>query len=305
MLWDGDTNAVAALLNLFAATCHIHYAKSAQLYIQEMRKRPSTHPWLHQKFVEEYHTVRRTERQWARLWTDIVIEQVQITSLKSRGGLTRGRGMTESVRQQWLYSTQACAAIHDAMTSLAGKHNIITYSACGVRRGNAIALLARPEQMYRLVWFTWSIWWQCTAASFSIQRVGSKSDETEKVVSEIQESFDSVSVRNATIKETSDGAHHEWVEAGVKVDKSTVQIDHSILFLRCRALAQRDNEDSFAHRMTAVPTSLFKDFFLRKVDKSELGREIKKNMMNIMADCATPYSMLVIDGGSLLHLTRG
>ena len=47
------------------------------------------------------------------------------------------------------------------------------------------------------------------SVSFSIQRVGSKCDETEKVVSEIQESFDSVSVRNATIKETSDGAHRE------------------------------------------------------------------------------------------------
>ena len=88
-----------------------------------------------------------------------------------------------------------------------------------------------------------------------------------------------------------------------------MQIDPSILFLRCRALAQRDNEDStayFAHGMTAVPTSLFRDFFvLRKVDKSELGREIKKNMRTIMANYATPYSMLVIDGGSLLYLTRG
>ena len=38
---------------------------------------------------------------------------------------------------------------------------------------------------------------------------GIKCDETEKVVSEIQESFESVSVRNATIKETLDGAHPE------------------------------------------------------------------------------------------------
>ena len=75
---------------------------------------------------EEYHNVQRTERQWAILWTDIVIEQVQIRYL----------------------------AIHDAMTSLDGKHHNTTYSACGVRRGKAIALLARPEQMYRLVWFT-------------------------------------------------------------------------------------------------------------------------------------------------------
>ena len=51
-MWDGHLNAVTALLNLFAATCHIHYAKSARLYVQEMRKLPSTHPWLHQKCVE-------------------------------------------------------------------------------------------------------------------------------------------------------------------------------------------------------------------------------------------------------------
>ena len=68
-----------------------------------------------------------------------MIEQVQIRSLKSGGGLTGGRGKIESVRQQWLYSTQACAAIHGAMTSLAGKHHITIYSACGVRRGKASA----------------------------------------------------------------------------------------------------------------------------------------------------------------------
>ena len=85
-----------------------------------------------------------------------------------------------------------------------------------------------------------------------------------------------------------------------------MQIDHYILLLPCTALAQRENEDItsyFAHEITAVPTSLFTHFFLTKVDKSELGREIMKNMRNIMSDYATkltPYNMLVIDGGSLL-----
>ena len=72
-------NAVTALLNIFAATGHIHYAKSARLYVQEMRKLHSSHHWLHQKFVEEYHTVRRSERQWAGLWTDILIGQVKVS----------------------------------------------------------------------------------------------------------------------------------------------------------------------------------------------------------------------------------
>ena len=39
-------------------------------------------------------------------------------SIKSRGGLTRGRGITETVQLQWIYSMHKCAAVHDAMTTV-------------------------------------------------------------------------------------------------------------------------------------------------------------------------------------------
>ena len=39
-------------------------------------------------------------------------------SIKSRGGLTRGRGVTETVRLQWIYSLHKCAGVHDAMTTI-------------------------------------------------------------------------------------------------------------------------------------------------------------------------------------------
>ena len=38
-------------------------------------------------------------------------------SIKSRGGLTWGRGITETVRLQWIYSMHRCAAVHDALTT--------------------------------------------------------------------------------------------------------------------------------------------------------------------------------------------
>ena len=226
-MWDGHLNAVTALLNLFAATC-IHYAKYARLYVQEMRKLPSTHPWLHHKFVEGCHTVWRSERLWAGLWTDIVIEQVLMRSLKSRGGLTRGRGMTESVRQQWVYSLHACAAIHDAMTSQTGKHHTTSHQHCWARRSKASAWPARHEHISRLVPFTWSIWWQCPTASFSGQRVGLKWGwwhqlwwNRESRQWDTTKSWQCI-CRKCNHKEASDGAHSEWVEAGgqgAKVDK--------------------------------------------------------------------------------------
>ena len=39
-------------------------------------------------------------------------------SIKSRGGLTTGRRMTESVRHQWDFTNPACTATHDAMTKI-------------------------------------------------------------------------------------------------------------------------------------------------------------------------------------------
>lgn len=106
------------MLNLFAATGHINYAKSARLYLQLMRDLPTGHPWLYDCFIEQgFHTVRRSSRYWAGLWTDLIIEQVLMRSIRSRGGLTRGRGVTESVRLQWIYSMHKCAGVHDAMTT--------------------------------------------------------------------------------------------------------------------------------------------------------------------------------------------
>ena len=41
-------------------------------------------------------------------------------SIKSRDGLTEGRGMTESVRHLWVLSLSHSAAVHDAMMQLTG-----------------------------------------------------------------------------------------------------------------------------------------------------------------------------------------
>ena len=109
------------MLDLFAASGHIHYTKSARLYLQNMLELPSSYPWVYKKFnTDGYHVIRRSDRFWAGLWSDLVIEQVLMRSLKSRGGLTRGRCVTESVRMMWTNIMHRCADMHNAMTTLTG-----------------------------------------------------------------------------------------------------------------------------------------------------------------------------------------
>ena len=56
--WELHLDAVTEMLNLFASTGHRNYAKSACLYVQEMKKLPPTNPWLYAQFVNEQHTVK-------------------------------------------------------------------------------------------------------------------------------------------------------------------------------------------------------------------------------------------------------
>ena len=107
------------MLNLFAATGRINYPKSFRLYLHLTQELPTDHPWLYHCFTKQgFHTVCRSTRYWAGLRTDLIIEQVMMQSIKSRRGLTRGRGVTETVHLQWIYSMHKYAGVHDAMTTI-------------------------------------------------------------------------------------------------------------------------------------------------------------------------------------------
>src|SRR6218665_1725628 len=122
--WSMHQLATQRMLSLFAASGHFNYAKCARLYLQMMQDMPETHPWLYEQFAcHGLQSVRRSDRQWAGIWTDLAIEQILMRSLKTRGGLTRGRGFTESVHLTWVYTMHRCASVHQAMMALTGLYN--------------------------------------------------------------------------------------------------------------------------------------------------------------------------------------
>ena len=100
--WKGHLVAMEKMRNLFAATEHINYAKSATPYLQNMRKLETECSWLYQQFTKKvFHYVRETDKFWAELWIDMVIKQTMMRSLKSLGRLTRGWSIYENTRNLW------------------------------------------------------------------------------------------------------------------------------------------------------------------------------------------------------------
>ena len=97
--WYLNLEAVSEMLQYLAASGHSLYAKSASIYLlSSMTNLPNDHPVVHQHFVEGLHVARISDRAWAGLSTDLMIEQVLMRSMKTSGGLTRSRGMTEQQR---------------------------------------------------------------------------------------------------------------------------------------------------------------------------------------------------------------
>ena len=74
-----------------------------------MLKLPEKHPEVQTMLKENgYHSVCHSYRYWAGLWPDFIIEQVMMRSIKSRGGLTRGKDFTEST---WLPLVKVAAQL--------------------------------------------------------------------------------------------------------------------------------------------------------------------------------------------------
>ena len=80
-----------------------------------MSKLEVEHPTVYHHFTQGLHVVGRSNRLWAGLPTDLVIEQALMRTLKMTGGLTRGRGMTEQQCLTWLMAMPACAEVNKIM----------------------------------------------------------------------------------------------------------------------------------------------------------------------------------------------
>ena len=122
--WSLHLYCIQAMVPHFNAGGNIHYAKAAPLYLQQMHDLPNKiPPEGYRKITEDgYFTVRRRHEFWSGIWTDMVIEQDLMRAMKSQGGVTRGRGLTESVLIQWVMSSQACLELRSGLEKFTGVH---------------------------------------------------------------------------------------------------------------------------------------------------------------------------------------
>jgi len=149
--WELHLETVWKMLPYFHASGHFAYAKCAHLYLQDMTKLKTVMPMdEYNKFATEgFFTVRRLPTKfWSGTWTDMLIEQFLMKNMKTSGGLTNGRGVTEAIQTRWTMAMTSGQHVCEAMENFCNvscngsseQHHSLT-DACTLRDNKDMAKL--------------------------------------------------------------------------------------------------------------------------------------------------------------------
>ena len=255
---------VKDMLPCFAASGHNDYLKSARLYLQQLLELRVTHPDVFQRFMKGHYSIRRSNRYWAGLSSDLVIEQVLMRSLKTNGGLTRGTGIGEHERLVWLLSMPACAEVNDSMQLVTG----VSFTTSEQHKDSSKTRQSQDHRDTRklLNFFQRRNPFSGGGAlkSLSSGRTADESvnvDTAKHLGQSILDGMTGSTVADIKFKKRDQAVTLATKsQSTVSFDGEPVNVDPALLFQRLVTIAETTPEtlhSAFEYELTNVPTSLF------------------------------------------------
>ena len=258
------------------------------------------------------HVVRRSDRFWAGLSTDLVIEQVLMRSVKSTGGMTRGRGMSELQRTLWLLSMPACAEVNTAMQHLTS----VDFNTSEQHKEVGGSRVARDEKdtIFFLSYLQQRNPFQIDEDDNSLRSIETGVTADSAVNVEQAKEIGTRTLQDIIGKNVKDYSFRKSQQAvtlneksSLKVNGEVIAVDPQLFFQRLTAAANRyvtDISEVFKYELSGVPSSLFDNTgLMREPQKSALAQAIWSHGDCSLDEDYQPEQTInhVIDGGSLLQ----
>ena len=122
--WKLHLHCIREIIPYFHAAGHFPYDKSARLYFHKMETISEfMSPDDYRLFSDKgYFTIRRANDFWAGNFYDQTIEQFLMRMLKTTGGMTHGRGITDSTLTKWVHALPGCVPVCDALEKFTSVH---------------------------------------------------------------------------------------------------------------------------------------------------------------------------------------
>lgn len=269
--------------------------------MEGLQERMDTKEW--RMFLHGAFTIRRSQKFWSGLWSDLTIEQVLMRSMKSQGGLTHGRGISSSVLSRWtggmVFMLNVCESLErfwDISSSTSEQH--VDMRAARVERDNSdVEKLTQYLDMHppfpltdKLLSISSGI-----VATPSINCHMARELGREGVMQITGSSFGKVS-----FKRKDKVLSLASLSTSIKVRDKRVDVEPLTIFQRLCIIKQSDQElkEHFKYELAPYPMALFTEEGMRKETKSKLYSAFTPLPQNISVEADV---FVVVDGGYLLH----
>lgn len=304
--WDLHLKGIRRMIPYFHASGHNNYAKSAHLYLQDMLElRNDMGDEAFENFVQDsLFTIRRSEKFWSGVWSDMTIEQVLMRSIHTQGGLTHGRNPTESVCTKFLLTMIVLVDVCNEMEDFCN----VCYHTSEQHVDSSESRIARDvKDLEKLLEF-FELYnpFPQTQYIMSIfsgivgNLEGKNAINCHKAFEHGLESLQEIvggNFADVKYKRTNKVRNLKSIQSSVNIHNEIIPLDPLLLFQRlCANITDKtDMKKYLEYELSPFPLSIFTETGFRKNTKSELFDLFNKTTL------PAGDIVHVIDGGFLLH----
>ncbi|KAE8737639.1 hypothetical protein FOCC_FOCC016896, partial [Frankliniella occidentalis] len=306
--WRLHLHCVGQMLPHLAAAGHIHYAKAAHLYLQEMHKLEAKMTvFEYEKFAESgWFSVFKSEKPYGGIWSDMIIEQVIMRNMKLQGGVTHGRGQSAATLSRFVNCAPHVLHITAALEEFCGVKKICSdqHEELGDSRQRRDArdlqtfidyfkehppFEQQPESLVNI-------------SNGLVADASVNCDAAVKIgLSVMESSVVGLAFPDVHLRRKDKAVNIAATNATITVGEDRLQVNPSVLFHRiiCNVHTEEMLEECMGHELAPRPTALFDDVSMRPGTKSKLIEVLSKLSPPTSDVPADPC--YVIDGGFLLR----
>lgn len=248
-----------------------------------------------------FFTIRRSEKFWSGIWSDMTIEQVLMKAIKSIGSLTHGRGLTDSVITKWVLSMILLVEVCNEMENFCN----VSYATSEQHVDTRVTRVSRDAlDLQKIVEFfkthdPFPVSENIMSISSGV--IGDASINCFRafeIGTDLQNKIINNNFGSVKFERKKKVVPLKVVNSSIIVDNEVVPINPLLIFQRLSLKIQSKNDmkNYLNYELALFPLSLFEDGCMRKTQKSTFYENFDS-----INELPSDNIVYIIDGGFLLH----